>query len=386
MRRGFSVIIAIVVTFYLAVIYKSESLVFLGYAELIVISLLLLYNLLVFCRIRIFLETPMEIAELHQEIPVRIVVRNYGFLPTGKIAVKIDYEYMQYKKKTHVTFGTTVIGRIKRQEAGYSTSIIQTSIPPKHIGKVKIRIRKARSYDLLGILSLPVRRKRRMSQSEIMILPKRYSVPVEIGRKSQAFLAERECFEEEELREEAEQDFQIRSYRPGDKIRSIHWKLSAKMEDLMVHERTEKTGCPILFYLDITDKMSGKKKRKQYNKKEAKKIEAFYSVLLSVSDSMIQNDCKHYVIWYDGIKGEVIRYLVEKEEDVYAMFFALDGLWDFRPGIELEEAYREKYGEPQYATKITLNQNLQLICNEEEIYEYQAKKLEEGLTAQEILL
>lgn len=386
MRRVLGVLVAIVMTFYLAVIYNSESLIFLGYAELIVVSLLLLYNLVIFCRIHVFVETPIEITELHQEVPVRIVVRNYSCLPTGKIVVKLNFENTLYRKKKSATFCTNVANKKRRSGIGYSTSVILVHLEPKHIGKMKIRIRKARSYDLLGIIFLPIFRKRRSGQSQIMVIPRQCSVPIDIGRSSKIVATKRESSIQSGLREEALQDFQIRDYRPGDKIRSIHWKLSAKTDDLMVYERISGTGPIVHFYLDMADKRGTKRQRKRLSKRDAENIEAYFSIVLSISGSMIETACKHYVIWYDDTKKELFRYLIEKEEDVYAMLFALDGLWKNSASVDLEEEYQQKYHERQCTTKIVLNRELQLICNEEEIYQYQAKNIEDKLSTQEIFL
>lgn len=94
---GFLVIIA--GTFYLSLIYKSDGLIFLGYAEIVVMSLLLIYNILGLWQIRILLEAPLGITERGKKVPVKIKIQNYGRLPTGKIAVQLLESYAFYGKK-----------------------------------------------------------------------------------------------------------------------------------------------------------------------------------------------------------------------------------------------------------------------------------------------
>ncbi len=46
------------------------------------------------------------------------------------------------------------------------------------------------------------------------------------------------------------EDYDLRAYRPGDPIRSIHWKLSSKREELIVRETLEAQKAPILLTFD----------------------------------------------------------------------------------------------------------------------------------------
>lgn len=45
----------------------------------------------------------------------------------------------------------------------------------------------------------------------------------------------------------------IREYIPGDRIRDIHWKLSAKQDTLMVKERVSMAGSEIMILLELSD-------------------------------------------------------------------------------------------------------------------------------------
>lgn len=45
----------------------------------------------------------------------------------------------------------------------------------------------------------------------------------------------------------------MREYRPGDRIKDIHWKLSAKKQDLMVKERASVAQSQVVLVLDLSD-------------------------------------------------------------------------------------------------------------------------------------
>ncbi|RKI26367.1 DUF58 domain-containing protein [bacterium 1xD8-6] len=374
---GFLVIIA--GTFYLSLIYKSDGLIFLGYTEIVVMSLLLIYNILGLWQIRILLEAPLGITERGKKVPVKIKIQNYGRLPTGKIAVQLLESYAFYGKKRKTFFYASAAGKKYNEEC--STVEIRTWWQPGYTGKVVISVRKVRCFDLLGAMCLSPPKSAYSSSEVITVLPAIYHVPIDIGETVRNFAAEQERYLQYDAGDTATEQFQIRGYQPGDRIRSIHWKLSAKEGELMVKEYQPVKRCPVLFFLDLAGEM-----RKKENKEEIRNRELFFTVMVSLSDSMIKQGCKHYVIWYDGPAQDVMRCRVEQEEDIYTLFAAVNGIAVLPPNYDLEEEYYDKYRERLYASKLVLKRNLQLACNGEQIINYKAHDIKESLAAQTVYL
>ena len=158
----------------------------------------------------------------------------------------------------------------------------------------------------------------------------------------------------------------------------------------MVREYFPAMSCPVLFFLDLSGEETGRKKRfsgNLFRRKEARaKKEAFLSILLSLSGSIAQNGGRHYVIWYDKNKKDVVRYCVEKEEDVYGLLMKLECLDETERGMNIEEEYEQKYRERTYVAKLVLNQRLQLFCDGELFMQYPAEGLEKALASRTIFL
>jgi len=386
MRRLAGVVCVILMTFYLALIFRSKSFVFLGYVEISVLLLLFSYHLFVRQNIRISVEVPFGLTECGKTIPVRIAIRNYGRLPSGKISVCLLEGYAVRPKETKVFFTSSVDG--KAGEEIYASTVIEASWSPQYVGKAVIQIQKARSFDLLGILFLPLPKKAYQMQEEVTVLPQIFEVPVEARKSIRDFTAERQIYAAEEIVKDTRIS-EVREYRPGDRLRSIHWKLSAKEGELMVREETPLFGCPILLFLDLAGMpqlaMPAALKRKRGSSikgSSIKRREAFFTVLASLSAGMAAWECRHYVVWYDGQENDVMRHCVEKEEDVYVLFLKLDGLGVPPDGFDLPEEYRQKYrGEP-YAVKAFLSGDLQLALPGGQVLQYSEKDLEGTLTKQ----
>lgn len=390
MRRVIDVILIVLGTFYLALIYNSKSLVFLGWAEIFIIILLFFYNLLVFSKIRIMMEVPLGITELQKKVPIRIIIYNYSMLPTGRIWIQLMESYALENKKKKTVFGVSVAGRKRNSGQAYAMTVIHALWQPQYIGKAVVRLKKVRCFDMLGVCALPLPKRAYQAVEEITVLPKIYPVPVEIGTRSRDFAVEQERYMTDSREENSTEQFWIREYRQGDRLRNIHWKLSAKEDDLMVREYLPTIGCPILLFVDWTKTEEEKKKKRKsgilQRRMLQKEKEALFTILLSLSGSIAQSDCKHFVIWYDSRQKDVMRYCVEKEEDIYRLLMKMEGLETPDGDFDIEEEYYQKYHERAFVTKLVLNRRLQLICNEGELIEYPVKDLEKTLSAHTIYL
>lgn len=381
MRRFINFVILIAGTFYLAIIYKSRGFIFLGYAELLLAGMGLIYNLFGLFRIRIFLEAPLGITEVGKEVPVKIRLENYSIFPTGKIWIQLAEEYSLSNRKKRTGFCVTAGGRRRGEQC--RTAVLHMQWLSGHVGTTVMRIRKARSFDLFGMLALPVPGKAYRDREEIMVLPPVYQIPIDIGQNARDFTAEQERYLSEGEEKNALELFQIREYQPGDKIRSIHWKLSAKEDELMVKEYQETVSCPVLLFLDMTEQ---KERKVKAWKKDLKGKEQLLTVLLSLSCSMVQNSCSHFVIWYDEAEKDIKRYRVEKREDTYILLQRLVHPGSRPESFSLEEAYMARYHMRAYAAKLVLNRELQLNCNGERVISYDARRLKESLMEQEIFI
>ena len=69
-------------------------------------------------------------------------------------------------------------------------------------------------------------------------MPKITPVMIEVGLASRYFQGEAEVYDDKTGGAAVSEVFQIRSFQPGDKIQNIHWKLSAKEDELMVRENS----------------------------------------------------------------------------------------------------------------------------------------------------
>ena len=104
--------------------------------------------------------------------------------------------------------------------------------PTEHCGLLELRVDKAAVCDYLGLFSL---RLKPPVPARIMCCPipaqcRPVEVPDGKGVRPSAKSASRRGPGE---------DYELREYRPGDPLRSIHWKLTSKWDELIVRERED---------------------------------------------------------------------------------------------------------------------------------------------------
>lgn len=78
----------------------------------------------------------------------------------------------------------------------------------------------------------------------------------------------------------------MREYRPGDRIKDIHWKLSAKKQDLMVKERTSVAQSQVILLLDLS-----------YDEYEM--VSAVVGLAYAVAESFLETYVPVRLLWWD---------------------------------------------------------------------------------------
>lgn len=387
MRRYIEYVILIAATFYVGILYRSTAFILVGYGELLAGILMFGYLLCLTGKVSVRIVSSSDVGEVGKKIPVDLLISNKSFLPVAKVKVQIQDVYPLFGEKKLTTVVATVPGREKQM----GETRIRLGYLSKHSGRLVLRIKRIRRYDFLGIFTVPVIRKQSGQEICFSIFPDTVSVPVVVERSTRDYAQEKE---EQAVRgeEQLPEAWQIREYQPGDRLRAIHWKLSAKTEELMVNEHMTEAGYPVFVFLDYKkreEKNSTKWKKirekiKKTGKNERKNLEAYFEVILSISFSLVENKCNHYIVWFDSKRQDVCRREIRSQEDVYLFFQELEDLGSTPEGMALEEWYQQKYRGNHGTTRLVLNEQFRCLRNGELVADYQGKKRKELLQKQEL--
>ena len=99
----------------------------------------------------------------------------------------------------------------------------------RYCGRLYIPVKSVYITDYFGMIPMRVKAK---ASVRITILPEIF--PAEIGER--LFAAEAEEGSADRKGDDRTEIFQLREYQPGDDVRQIHWKLSSKLDELILKE------------------------------------------------------------------------------------------------------------------------------------------------------
>jgi hypothetical protein len=327
---------------------------------------------------------------VHLSIPVPVIgqgdkapvwFRTNGRIPFGggRLALQVTTTLPMGGKQEKTWF----LFHLRREKKNADTALMKTEYHAGCVGNIQMEITKVWCYDLLGLIAIPLppRYWKTLEKESLLVLPKMCEVPVMVSRRSRDFAGESEEYSKEKGGDDSSQIFQIREYQPGDKLRSIHWKVSAKTDELMVKEQSLPLGCPVDLYLNFCSSPKRKKRQSQ-------KTDSYLQVAASISHSLVREGCRHHIIWFDKKQNDILRYRIEKEEDIYEALLLMGHLESDTVSRDLSGLYRQKYHDTPGITRLELSMNLTLRQNGVVVTKYTGswKELEKQLGERELIV
>ena len=113
-------------------------------------------------------------------------------------------------------------------------------------GSYEIQLRKVRIYDMTGLFYLDYRSAVRGECATLAVLPVICPMGIRLSEAVRNFAGEAEVYDSVRSGTDQSETLKLRPFQDGDKLRNIHWKLSAKAEELIVREDSMPRGCPVV--------------------------------------------------------------------------------------------------------------------------------------------
>ena len=154
----------------------------------------------------------------------------------GKAIVEIKNLLTGSRKTKSISFSVN----------GKSTKNFINKIETNYCGKIQIELKELISEDFTGIYG---KHKKCNKKTYSLVMPDTFPVNIEIGAGSQCDINSDE-YSMYKSGNDPSETFAIREYRPGDKIKNIHWKLSEKLDDITVRELGLPVNNSVLLILD----------------------------------------------------------------------------------------------------------------------------------------
>lgn len=225
-------------------------------------------------------------------------------------------------------------------------------------------------YDWLGIFHL---KKKIGEQKQIMIFPACYETNIRVGIRTKLFLSDGELYHPQIGGDDPSEVLKLRKYQKGDRLNRIHWKLSAKNDDLIIAEMSMPIGCNVVFFLDGEIGCMDKDVRT-----------AYWEVVNTLSQGLLEQACFHYLVWYEKKEQRLYRKAIRGEEDLSDFWgeilrYQLDS-------CQFQKEYSREFKGDAYASEIRWTQELELFCNDKFLTKITPKQVQQQLLEMELAL
>lgn len=363
-----AVLLIVALCFYLGILYCNTVMLTIGYALLLLLGVSLVELIYRFFTLKCYIDVPISMSEGGRPIQAVIKVRNKGFLPAGKVEVKIECRNMFQKKgkKLKISVPNVSVGECRHS----------VKIQIDGAGCHDILLTRMKVYSVTGLVCLTRKCK---DFSSVLIMPQIHSAGVQITEGVRNFLGDADVYDDFRPGHDSGEIFEIRNYREKDKLQSIHWKLSAKMDELMVKENSLPKACAVVLLLELHPW------KKHKAKKAVLDANAYLELVASMSFALMDAKCPHFVAWYSREKEELRRIRVDDEESFYLFLNAY--LREVVPTEKsMREEYRRDYRNEWYLYDITINEKMELYKNGEFLTKLDEKKIKDECEKLEIIL
>ena len=352
-------------TLYCFFLYDDEILAAMLVVELVYVLIALPLLYVMRRSLKISMAQVLPIAEKNQEIPVRIQVRNVSRIPMIHFQIRIQVENtFTSERKTY--YMTGVVG-------GRKMETMVLTLQEKNCGNLRITMDQCKIYDVLFLFRNTLKTK---ESQYVGILPECHLLPVEVTRRTREFLADAEEYSDRESGDDPSDIYQIREYREKDSIHDIHWKLSAKAEDLLVKEHGRPLGCVVLIWLNL-EQPDGKKRKetggtmgkKHWNRKHSvsdEMLTVLLEAVASLSLSLLEEKCVHMVAWYEPENQRIRKKRISREEHIYELLNRLLYVKPYSDKEAVQNQYEEAFQTVTFSTTVEFRMYGTVWVNQEE--------------------
>ena len=369
------------VCFYIGILYTNQTILLLGYTIVVLLAMSFVEILVRKFTVKCSLEIPITMAEAGIPIAVNVCVKNQFLLPVRRIDVcmRVSHSLGNLQSKQWITFFDCKSGK----------QSYRRKMELEEAGNYEIELSKIRIYGFFGLISI---KKRCRAFDSVLVMPQIYPIGVQMTEAVRNFLGDADVYDDFRPGNDSGETFEVREYQEKDKLQSIHWKLSARTEQLMVKEHSQPKACAVVLFLDLSsdkkidsEKRNARRKNTRKFQKQISVINAYLELIASLSYCLMDNKCPHFVAWYSKEKEDIRRIRVDDEESFYLFLNCYLKEADYA-NKDIRSEYREKYKSEWYLYDISVNEKLEIRKNGEFITQLAEKKIVDECEKLELLL
>lgn len=349
-------ILLIGITFYVSIIYGSAPLALLGFAQAAFVVLSFCFLLLQRHFLHFSLQIPIRMAQQDQSITLHIHTGGLRFFDLSQLRFCMEVSHNYQRKKSHKRLSGTS-DSTGANDCAYEVTLTEA-------GRYELTLKKVRLYDVTGFLYLT---KKVDLCTSVDVLPDLCEIPIRLTEPVLHYVGDSDVYDDFRPGHDVSETLNYRPFQPGDRIQNVHWKLSARCDELMVKENGLPKACPVTLLLD---QASGN----------------YLKAAASLSFSIMDAGCPHYVAWYSNNYQDVLRLRVDDEESLYEFLLCFLQEKLAPASFDINASYEEKYHAEPLLHHLYLDLDLHLYEDGELLTAIDCNNIEHSLSQMEVIL
>ena len=261
----------------------------------------------------------------------RLSVENKSLFPADRLLCQVCCE--------NLLTGERELSTLRMAAPARSRTGTELRLKSRHSGRVRVSVRQLTCFDLFGLFRFRVRLPEEVC-ALTLASPRTFSVETQISYGESADMDS----DEYSMRKpgyDPSETFAIREYRPGDRIRQIHWKLTEKFDSLMVRDYGLPIQNTVLLLLETGTPGQ--------EKPDADCLDALAEALLSVSQELVRQQIVHSIGWQNHEENIFTCMEVETDEDLNLVLPGLLGAVPGADAVSVAEHYMEGREQMEFA-------------------------------------
>ena len=169
------------------------------------------------------LETPVNVAK-RQTCTVALIVHNPTVVPVAHLKCRLVAENRLTGEQNEITVRTFLLPR--------QTQRIEVQLDSCWCGRMKITAARTKAYDCFGLIPVPAGC---TAAGALTVQPDTFEQTIRVSADANC-PDDSEVYSNERPGWDLTETFQIREYQEGDSIRQVHWKLTSKLDKLIIRD------------------------------------------------------------------------------------------------------------------------------------------------------
>ena len=252
-----------------------------------------------------------------ESIIIETSINNKGILPVVMIEFEFICENKLHKKDRVINLSLPIL-RWGKQKCVFSIKSV-------YCGDIKIKLNSLKCLDYFGITAQKINKN---FSKDVYILPNVTEIKaIEINN---ALSGDVEGLEFSKIKsgDDPSEVFDIRTYRPGDKLHSVHWKLSSRKKEIMVKEFSYPVNSNYSIIMDLSVE----------NKNMSKYIDAVVEVVLDIILKVQEQGINQQLIAFERNGKYTYKDIIDAEATVLDIMYEM-----YKSSIKIKHNLLEAY-------------------------------------------